>query len=150
VAVCTAYATDLLFFAANEDARLATTPPGAATRSGAVAGGRDINDCDTLRAGYWYNGPGAISSTTVQLCTADFFCNTEDLAIDVAAGTDTAAGAGGTAPGRNPCPAGVDSEVGSDSINDCNILEPGFYYTGPVTTAISATSVAACPVKFYW
>jgi hypothetical protein len=149
VVVGTAFATDQLFFDANAAARVATTPPGAATRSGAVAGGRDTNDCDTLRAGYWYDGPGAITSSTVKLCTADYFCNTEDLAI--VTGTDTAAGTDPTTdPGINPCPAGVNSLVGSDDINDCNILEAGFYYTGPVTTAISATSVVACPVKFYW
>jgi hypothetical protein len=146
-----ARADDATFFTNNADARAATTSPTSVARSGRLSGGRDTNDCATLRAGYWYDstvGSGDITSSSVKLCTADFFCNTENHPI--VKGTATAAGATLADAGINPCPAGVNSEVGSDSINDCNILEAGFYYTGPAGTAISGTSVAACPVKFYW
>jgi hypothetical protein len=147
VAVGVAFLTDAAFFTANANARGATSSPTSVARSAADAGGKDTNDCDTLRDGYWYNGPGDISSSTVQLCTADYFCNTEDLAITK--NTNTAPGATLDDAGINPCPAGVNSEVGSNSINDCNILEPRFYYTGG-PAAISDTTVVACPVKSYW
>jgi hypothetical protein len=140
-----AYTTDALFFAANQDAREATAVPASpAANSGAKLGGRNTNNCDTLRDGYWYNGAGDITTATVKQCTADYFCNTEDLPITK--DTPTGPGTGG-ASGYNPCPAGVNSLVGSDNVNDCNILEPGYFYDGP--GAVSTTTVKTCPAKSY-
>ncbi|WIA32737.1 hypothetical protein OEZ86_005923 [Tetradesmus obliquus] len=145
VAVGVAFADDTAFFNANGAARAITSaPPGSPTNSAANAGGRNVNDCNTLKASYFYDGTGAISTSTVKLCTADFYCNTEGVAITV--NTPTAAAVGG---GINACPTGVNSLEGSKTINDCNILEAGYFYTGPAGTAISGTSVTQCLVKFY-
>jgi hypothetical protein len=149
IAAGIAFADNAAFFAANTAARTATSTPAVpAANSAANTGGRNTNDCNQLVAGYFYAGPGSITSSTVKQCTADFFCNTEGLAI--VTGVDTAAGTTLADPGLNHCPGGVNSLIGSKTINDCNILEPGYYYTGPVTTAISAASVLDCTVKYYW
>jgi hypothetical protein len=143
VAATTPFASDQLFFDANTAAAIATLPPGSPTNSAAQAGGRNINDCDTLRDGYYFTGAASISATSVVLCTADFYCNTEGVAI--ALNTATAANAAG---GYNACPAGVKSLVGSDALTDCNILRPTYYYSGLGATI--DVGVVTCPVKNYW
>jgi hypothetical protein len=135
VLATTPFATDADFFAANN--------LGTNANSAAKDGGRYINDCDTLRAGYYFTGAASISATSVVLCTADYYCNTEGVAI--ALNTATPANAAG---GYNACPAGVKSLVGSDALTDCNILRPTYYYSGAGATI--DVGVVTCPVDNYW
>jgi hypothetical protein len=129
----------------NTDARAISTPtaPADTTRSG-VDGARTVADCDTLVAGWWYDGPGDISTTTVKQCPVDKYCDTEDVAIDPVLTDDTDTGS----PGIKYCPTGSGSALGSNDVNDCNQLKPGYYFAG--NGNVVGSTILQCPVKSYW
>ncbi|WIA32723.1 hypothetical protein OEZ86_005909 [Tetradesmus obliquus] len=106
-------------------------------------------DCNKLVAGFYYQGPGAISATTIKSCDEGFYCQTEDLAITVVTTADpTPAGATAADKGRNPCPvgslstAGVYPAAGPKLITECTRLLAGYEYAG--TDPISATTIKTC------
>jgi hypothetical protein len=132
-------AREAAWFTSNAGARAVSTPSQSAPTSGGN-GGKSIANCDTLVDGWYFDGGASISTTTVDPCPADSWCQTEGTLIVL----NTATGVTG---GKNSCPTGSGSAVGSKRVNDCNRLKPRLYFTGgnDVTNAI-----VACPPKSYW
>jgi hypothetical protein len=106
-------------------------------------------DCNTLKAGYWYDGPGPISRQTIKSCKEGFYCATEGSLITV--DIDTTA-----ALGLIACPAGTSStavaypDEGPKVINDCKRLLAGFEYSPATTpTIIAGADVKPCAADTY-
>ncbi|KAF6251784.1 hypothetical protein COO60DRAFT_1674488 [Scenedesmus sp. NREL 46B-D3] len=173
VLVGAAYADDAAFFAANSAARIST----ANSNSAAVDGGRNTNDCDTLRAGYYYTGsagnsladPGRhpcpagvnslVGSDDINDCNilepGWYYTGPANTPISdssvvtcpVNPGGKTVNTATSDRAGDIACAAGSTSVSGSDSSSDCTDLLAGFFYTG--AGAISDDTVVACPEDFF-
>lgn len=119
-----------------------TTKADSATRVSAYDGGMTIADCDTLVAGWYYDGTGAISNTTVKKCGVTKYCNTDGVAIVASTITSSA--------NYTDCPTGVQvpaDKIGGKVADDCTELQPTYYYDG--TGAISSSSIKSCTTG-YW
>lgn len=113
-----------------------------------TAGQTSISGCNKLKAGFYYDGSGPISSSSVKTCKEGFYCDTEGVAINEA----------GRAPTGDTylvaCPAGTSSTpqadnsvAGPSTVNGCNRLLAGFQFDG---TEITNAKVLPCAADTYY
>lgn len=111
-----------------------------------VAGKSAIGDCNTLKAGFYYDGTGAISASTVKTCAEGFFCATEGKLINDGSVTLSTDGFTKCPDGTSSTPAAYPA-AGPKEANDCKRLLAGFQFEG---TQISDSKVSPCPADTYF
>uniref|UniRef100_A0A383VUV6 Tyrosine-protein kinase ephrin type A/B receptor-like domain-containing protein n=1 Tax=Tetradesmus obliquus TaxID=3088 RepID=A0A383VUV6_TETOB len=123
----------------TSDVGKATCPTG----SGSSIGAKVINDCNKLKATYYFSGGATVSggaTGSIKPCEPNFYCP--------GTGTNSfTVGTGAPAAGNFACPEGANSAASSDDSSDCKDLQPGWYYTG--SGSISTDNVLKCPVDSY-
>ncbi|KAF8067261.1 ATJ10 [Scenedesmus sp. PABB004] len=108
-------------------------PTGTGTNT--ATGSSAVNDCTEMKPGYYYLGTGSISTSSVKLCPADKYC------LGVTAVTVNS----GAAQGATACPTGSGTAgvTGSDEVNDCTQVKPGYYFDGTGTAPADLAEAGA-------
>ncbi|WIA29465.1 hypothetical protein OEZ86_011966 [Tetradesmus obliquus] len=107
------------------DTGMIACPAGTNSDTGKSA----ITDCNKLKDGFYYDGTGPISASTVKTCAEGYFCQTEDSLITVDIVTTSAFGFIKCPDGTSSTPVAYPN-AGPKEVNDCNRLLAGFQFEG--------------------